>query len=131
MRLPMRRKGPPLDDHPFKDYDIQADIEPERLAAIGAITLAWNYLESGVDTAVGLSLQIVQPLWDDLTSRLYGFDAKIALIKEGLKFNFRAPEKHLATITVSLTAAEAHKKLRDGIIHALILDPSVPIAPTP
>lgn len=126
----MRRKGPPIDEHPIKQYEIHTDIEVERLAAIGALTLAWNDLEGAVDGAAGLSLMLVEPLWVEVTSRINGFDGKIAIIKQGLNINFKLPANHARTIATTLGAAETHKRLRDGIIHAMILDPTAAVAPT-
>lgn len=126
----MRRKGERLSKHPYKQHRIAEDIEPERLKGIGAVSLAWNDLEGAADTALAMSLKLPEPLWVELTSRINGWEGKVELLKKSASIHYRFSEDDIRPISETLGEAGRLKKYRDGVIHALILDPNQDVAPS-
>lgn len=110
--------------------DIKAEISVEVLAGIGAVALAWNSLESSIDYLLCHVTDIPRPLELEFTSRINGFDGKIAIIKAGLRNHAQIPEGIADLMAASFGAAEEYKRYRDGVEHALILERDSDIAQT-
>lgn len=125
-----KSKGKLLSEHSWEPFNIKEGITEQRLALFGAVTLAWNDLEGALDTALGLSLELPEPMWVEVTSRINGFDGKCSLLKQCAKIVHQMPEDHLGPIADTLGAAMENKKYRDAVIHAKILDPDSITAPT-
>lgn len=102
----------------------------EHLALFGAVGIAWNDLEGALDTALGAATGLPEPMWSEVTSRINGFDGKCALLKRCCKIIRGMTDEHLRLVEDTLGAAQTHKRFRDGVVHAKILDPSAPTAPT-
>ena len=128
----MRRRTTPQ-FRPYRQYDFYSDVAPQRLQAIGAISLAWNWLEGAVDTALCTALELHPDLWLELTGRINGMDAKLGIIRESLRLNCEGSMSAgwLLMMRRALNAIESHKKLRDGVIHVRLLDPQAAVADTP
>lgn len=125
----MKRKVPPGRGFNVAARDI-LDLDEKILIGIGAVSLAWNNLEQGINFAVPVVLCIEFEDWLQVTSRINGFDGKIAIIKHAAKsFSHIKPKAYLA-LCETLNRIEEYKKYRDGVIHANITDPSSPVAPT-
>lgn len=124
----MRRKTT-SQDHRWREYDIKKDIKPERLAAIGALNVAWNDIEGAIDVCTCLAMEAPYPLWLDLTSRINGLDGKFAIIKKSAREHIRFPEKVATAICATIEAIAEHKTFRDSVIHARIIDPDEDVAP--
>ncbi len=125
-----KTKGKRISEHSWESFNIKEGITEQRLALFGTVTLAWNDLEGSLDTALGLSLELPEPMWVEVTSRINGFDGKCSLLKQCAKLVHQMPEDHLRAIADTLGAAMEHKKYRDAVIHAKILDPDSTTAPT-
>ena len=125
----MRRKGPRVSEHSFKPHSIE-EIGVTRLATIGAISLTWNSIEGAIDVALGLALEQPEPMWLEIASRMNGLEAKIDAIKAATKFIHRMPDTERVLIAHALGMAMEYKRYRDAVIHAKVLDPSSPVAPT-
>lgn len=125
-----KNKGKPLTEHSWKPMNFEEGMSKQRLALFGMVSLAWNDLEGALDTALGASLELPEPMWVEVTSRINGFDGKCSLLKQCAKLVHRIPDKHLEAIADTLGSAMEHKKYRDAIIHAKILDPDSATAPT-
>lgn len=110
--------------------DIKNDLPTEQLAGIGAVSLAWNELESGIDFLLATSLKLATPMHLEVTSRINGFDGKIALIKAALKKVWQVPEDSCAVIADTFGAIEVYKRYRDGVVHALIVSRDSAVAQT-
>lgn len=126
----MRRKAQPLESYRGIEHDIRKDVDPQRLAAIGAIALAWNEFEALLDDAFGFALQIKPQIWLDITSRINGFDGKVAILKRACAEVQGIPQAMLVAIADMIGAAEVYKRYRDGVIHAVFMEPSPTVAPT-
>jgi hypothetical protein len=117
---------------PYKKYDFWAEVDTNRLEAIGAIALAWNWIEGAIDTCVAMALEIHPDMWVDVTSRINGMDGKTAILKKCLPLE-GYPQLSSETqlpIRKTINAVERYKKLRDGIIHARLIHPDAIIADT-
>lgn len=125
-----KNKGKPIIEHSWKPMNFEEGMSKHHLALFGMVSLAWNDLEGALDTALGLSLELPGPMWVEVTSRINGIDGKCSLLKQCAKIVHQMPEKHLEAIADTLGSAMEHKKYRDAIIHAKILDPDSPTAPT-
>src|SRR5437870_4744448 len=95
----------------------------KQLAIIGAINVIWTRIERQVDAAMCIALAVPPQLWVDITSRINGFDGKIALIKRGAELYVRMPPDAMGLLSDILGAMEEHKRYRDGVIHAWMTEP--------
>jgi hypothetical protein len=114
----------------YRSYDFLQDVQPRRLQLIGAITLAWNWIDGAVDATLGVALELHPDMWVQVTSRINGMDGKIALLKValGLQGYPPLPDGTDPAIRKTLGAIETNKRLRDGIIHARLIHPEEIIA---
>ena len=126
----MRRKSVTTMRRARIGYDIRKDTKPSHLASIGAVTIAWNEIEALVDAVLGGAIDAPGMLRLEITSRINGFDGKTAIIKVAAKSHIGFPESICKMIEETCGVCERHKKFRDGIIHAHILDPDDPVAET-
>ena len=113
-----------------KGVETKKTLTKNQFAGIGAIAIAWNYIDGGIDTALAVALQLRHPVWIEVTSRINGFDGKIAIIKQAARTVFQMPDEQYNVLTESLGAIELHKRYRDGVIHAQVLFPDTPVADT-
>ncbi len=125
-----KNKGKPIIEHSWKPMNFEEGMSQKRLALFGMVSLAWNDLEGALDTALGASLDLPEPMWVEVTSRINGFEGKCSLLKQCAKIAHRLPDDHLTAIADTLGSAMEHKKYRDAVIHAKILDPDSATAPT-
>ena len=115
---------------PWVEYNVLEHVDPNKLELIGAICLEWNFIEDMVDEVLSETLRITVPLRADITSRIYGLEAKTELIKKAVRryIIFSKAEAYLIAGTIG--AINAHRKYRDGVIHARVFDPQSDIALT-
>lgn len=124
-------KRPSKHGHRFSTIkDIKAEIAPERLAGVGAVALSWTQLESLVDFLFWEACDLPDVLRLEITTRIHGFDGKIAILKTALRTYRALPEQVLDAMLSTLAAAEEHKRYRDAVEHALVLSPDSDIAQT-
>jgi hypothetical protein len=81
----LKRKVVPPRAYTFGSRDILNDYDRDVLTGIGAVALAWNNLETGINMALPIALCIEFSDWLQVTSRINGFDGKIAIIKHAVK----------------------------------------------
>jgi hypothetical protein len=124
----MRRKSKSQEGRKYKEYNVRKDVDAKRLQAIGAAVLEWNYIEGLLNLIMPLSLQLPYELWVSVTSRINGFDGKIAVIKETFGSDPQIPEPAQLPIRKSLNAAAYYKRYRDGIVHAFLTHPDQIVA---
>lgn len=111
-------------------FDVRKDIEPERLAAIGAVALSWNLIETLIDVCVGLALELHPDMWSSVTSRINGIEGKVELLKETARIRHEFSERDSAIIADTFGSVMLHKRYRDGVIHARIFHPTAIVAPS-
>jgi hypothetical protein len=112
------------------EFDLKRDVDPDIIWGIGAACLLWNTIESIIDASLALAADIPPPLWTSILSRINGVDGKISAIKEACQLRLKMPSKIYDPISKTLGGIEEHKKYRDALIHARMLDPKQPVAPT-
>lgn len=127
----MRRKTKVRTDTQIQYYDFMNDVGANRLQAIGAICLAWNWLEGAVDEALGAGLGLHPDLFFPVNSRINGMDGKLGVIRACLTHYSTVEEVHVKTVQTSLGAIGNYKKLRDGVIHVRLLSSDAIIGETP
>ncbi|HEX6376479.1 MAG TPA: hypothetical protein VFZ91_12265, partial [Allosphingosinicella sp.] len=92
-----------------------------RLQTIGAISIAWNWIEGAIDVSLSVALNLHPSMWNEVTTRINGLDSKFALIKKhaSLYLDGLGPffDQARDMITGTVGAVRAAKKLRDGVIH--------------
>jgi hypothetical protein len=127
----MRRRS--TDPHrTYQEYDFLNDVAPEKLQLIGAISLAWNWLEGAIDAALGMALELHPDMWLEVSGRVNGMDAKLGIIRASVRlFDDALPKQTQINVKQTLTAVEGLKKLRDGVIHVRLTDPNAEVADTP
>lgn len=114
-----------------KVYDIKRDVNADQLASIGAIILIWNHLELRLDEIMCDALNIhPRALNIDVTSRINGFDGKIALTKAAIAKRFDFSTELSAVIADIFGLLEEHKRYRDGIAHIRLFEKDSLVAPT-
>lgn len=120
------------DLRPYRAYDPHREVDAARLQTIGAISLAWNWLEGSIDTGLSIALNQHPSLWLEITTRINGFDGKIAILKKCAHLFFDGIAQEPAEpICKTLNAIGDTKKLRDGVIHVRLTDPTNVIADIP
>lgn len=116
---------------PFRKYDFLTEVDPERLRLIGAVALAWNWLEATVDATLATSLGLHPAMWVEVQSRIGGFDGKIAIIKAALPtLEADMPDDIRLAIRKCLNATENYKSIRDHIIHVRPARPEEDVSET-
>lgn len=101
-----------------------------RLASIGGIALSWNIVEVAVDTALGSALELHPNMWNEVFSRVQGFDAKIQIIKRAALVTHKLSEEDYRTIADTLGTLGFYKQHRDAVVHARILNARAAVAPS-
>lgn len=116
----------------YRSYDFLLEVDSKRLQLIGAITLAWNWIEGAIDASLGIGIEAHPDMWVEITSRINGMDGKIALLRKSLDLDGYPPLPNHSDLFVrrALNAVETYKKLRDGIIHARLVHPENVVADT-
>lgn len=127
----MRRRST-TEERPYRSFDFYEEVEPKRLQAIGAISLAWNWLEGALDTAFAVAFDIHPTLWTEVISRINGMDAKLELLRRSARlYEDVSPSWWIETISKTLNAVGSHKTYRDGVIHVRLVHPDAQVADTP
>lgn len=102
--------------------------KPEVLESIGAISLTWNWIEEVFDVTTSLALGLHPKLWVPIASRINGFEGKTEIIKDVARLAMNKDD--CLVIANTCGSVMEHKRYRDAVIHACILDPTVTTAPT-
>jgi hypothetical protein len=106
-----------------------SDFGAERLQTFASILLTWNAIESAVDLMLGFALRINPELFVSVSSRINGFDGKVAIIKHALT-SLETDEIARLPIAKALNAAEHYKKFRDAVAHVKVTDAAAEISDT-
>lgn len=108
-----------------KAFDFLTEVDPERLRLIAAVSLQWNWIEQAFDTFLAVVLKTPGDLWIEVSSRINGFDGKIAIIKAAISSLTGRPraEPFLQPIWRAVSATENYKSIRDHIIHMRLASP--------
>lgn len=117
----------------YQKFDFLTEVDGDRLQLIGAITLAWNWIEGALDATLAMSLELVSEMWLEVTSRINGIDGKIALVRRTLTLEHGLPqfaESDELVARKTLNAIESYKRYRDGLIHARMVHPDAIISQT-
>jgi hypothetical protein len=109
-------------------FNIRKELKIELLAGVGACILIWNDIEQAIDDACCLALQIPPVLWQDVATRFHGLDGKLAILRKCLGLYYSGERRKI--MESSLDLIFEHKKYRDGIAHARVIDPASSIADT-
>jgi hypothetical protein len=125
--LTMKRKPPEgTPTHVDGTGDIKADLSQEQLAAFGAATLAYNFLEDQIDALLFVVTRIPEWLFSEVSSRIHGLDGKIAIIQEAIKHS-GLDEKDIKLATAAVALFGEFKTHRDAMIHARVINISIGI----
>lgn len=121
------RRTSPRPERPSRAYDPLAEVDPERLKLIGAISLAWNWIEGSIDSSLSVALRLHPSMWFDVTTRINGLDSKFALLKQcatlylsDMSAAFDETRRQMADTIGEVSVA---KKYRDGVIHVRLTAP--------
>ncbi|WP_156404935.1 hypothetical protein [Sphingomonas sp. Root241] len=116
----------------YQEFDFLTDVDAKRLQLIGAISLAWNWLEGAIDAALGMALELHPSMWLEVSGRVNGMDAKLGIIRASVcLFDGTIPVETQNLVKQTLTHVGDHKKLRDGVIHVRLVHPDAEVAETP
>jgi hypothetical protein len=109
--------------------DIRKDMTESQLAGIGAVALAYNEVDSLIDVGVSLALHLWPGVAHEVTSRIFGVESKIELLKLALR-DIGASEEVQWVVAQIVGKGEflLFKKYRDAVIHARVLDAAKGIA---
>jgi len=122
MKRPTTRKAPLS----LSARDIKHDVSTKQLAAIGAITLAFNDLESCIELMLCAGANIQDWLFVEVSSRINGLEGKTAIIKyvidQVVKNN-----NDIIELKESVGRFAEFKGYRDAIIHARVLSAALGI----
>lgn len=122
MRRPHKDKPTSI----LRTGDIKRDLSQGQLAAIGAVTLAFNVLEDELDLLMLVSVGIPVPLFNEISTRIHGIDGKISIVQKALaKSDLNQSDQKAANESVAEFGG--FKKIRDCVDHARILNAAVGI----
>ncbi len=127
---PMRRKPKGRPHFDWTEYSVRTDVDREQLELIGAICLEWNFIEDMIDFTLFHAWEMDRDASIETSSRIYGIDGKLAIIKQCVRVVKRHPEPSPSVIATTIDAVAEHKTFRDGVMHARLLDPKSDVAPT-
>jgi len=103
--------------------DIRKDIPPEQLAAMGAVTLSFNYAENSINRMLLFTVGMPVSLHRDIISRINGIDGKIAIVKKGAnELGLSDAIRLFLAETLGEGGFSLFKKYRDAVIHARIFN---------
>jgi hypothetical protein len=115
---------PPNIERTFTD-NILRDLKPGQLRAMGAVAVAWNQAEHHLRYIMSAALMTPEPLWDEVSTRINGFDGIKELTRMAFELHFvhvyNFPEVY-ETIDITLGGLQEYKRYRDAVIHAQVLD---------
>src|ERR1700732_4274106 len=74
MKRPAKGRSTPV----HHTRDVKQDFSRDQLAAVGAVTLAFNELQSTMEAMLQVSTGIPEWLFSEVGSRIHGLDGKIA-----------------------------------------------------
>jgi hypothetical protein len=101
--------------------DIRRDLTCGQLAGIGAVTMAWNSVESFLDAALLAGLGLPARIGEKVIART-AFDTKIELIKFVATTRLGLSEEHSEDLLKTLASATDLKTYRDAVIHCQPID---------
>jgi hypothetical protein len=104
--------------------DILLDVPQDQLAAIGAVSLSYNYAENTINRMLYLAIGMPIALFRDVVSRINGIDGKIEIVKAGAKerLNLSDEAQDFMSISLGNEGFKLLKKYRDAVIHARIVN---------
>jgi len=112
---------------PWREYDALDDVPPYILQYIGAILLAWNFIEDRLDDVFCRSIRCATELDRQISSRINGIDGKIEIVKKALNlFPIFTPEE-VIELKETLGAIQTYKGIRDAIAHLRLPSPESPV----
>jgi hypothetical protein len=103
--------------------DVKKDLSKDQLAAIGAVALAYNAMEDGIDRILFVVTGIQDWLFPEVSTRIHGLDGKVGIIYHALERAKLEPFDR-ECIKEALGLFKDFKQNRDAIIHSRIFDPS-------
>jgi hypothetical protein len=116
------REDTPKD--PYSTGNIKIDLTEKQLAAFGAAALSYNVLEDQIDALLFVTMRVPDWLSAEVSSRIHGFDGKIAIIQKAIEQIDLAPMDK-KTLTNAVAVFGDFKKTRDAMIHARIINASL------
>jgi hypothetical protein len=118
----MKRPRLPATSRPvFMAGDIKRDLTKEQLAAIGAISLAYNKAEDRIDDLFGVVTALDGQMRLEVSTRINGIDGKIAIITHGAKeFGLTDEEQFSLEELLGEGVFKKLKKYREAVIHSRI-----------
>jgi hypothetical protein len=104
--------------------DIKNEIPESQLAAIGAMTLAFNEAEAALDRLFYVVTGLTDTLQLEISTRIGGLDDKIEIAKKGAAQFLDEPNLRLLQELLGGGAFGKLKDYRNGAIHVRHLNPS-------
>jgi hypothetical protein len=103
--------------------DIRKDIPQEQLAALGAVSLSYNYAENTLNRMLYWAIGMPMAMHRDIVTRINGVDGKIAIIKSGaVVLGMSEPMRVFIAESLGDGCFGLLKKYRDAAIHARIIN---------
>ncbi|MEJ0062594.1 MAG: hypothetical protein WDO70_05185 [Alphaproteobacteria bacterium] len=105
--------------------DVKQNLSQEQLAAIGAVTIAWNEMELFINYLVCVCAWIPWPLVLEVTTRINGLEGQVQIIRKSIELHARMKlidDETVRNVGRSLDAILEFKKYRDAVVHARVLD---------
>ena len=103
---------------PFRKYNVRIDLTPSQLREIGAVAIIWNDVEDIFDAIMCLGIGLPSSLWLEVSTRINGFDGKVAIIKAAAQKNLVIPDEVFELISATIEKAAGLKTYRDSVVHS-------------
>jgi hypothetical protein len=98
----------------------------KQLADLGSAALAFNVLDDQIDTLLSVAINLPDELAQEVTSRIHGIAGKTAILQKALLQSDLDPNDAKAA-KESVDYFSLCKVIRDGMIHARIVDATLTI----
>ena len=119
----MKRPYRPNPHYEPPNLDPAKDLSGEQLRLIGAIAIAWNYLEVQHNTLFSIATRTPVYLMREIAPRINGFEGIKAVTVKSINKYIQLPDEVRKEAVSTLEAAHESKAFRDALIHSTVLMP--------
>jgi|SRR6185312_11597063 len=107
---------------PTRNRDILTHLSHQQFAGIGMVALCWNDLDHLLNWVLDACLGFDVPMNLEITSRIHGFDGRLAIIKSFTKNYYDVPQEIANLFNNTMSLVGECKSLRDAIVHTRVFN---------
>jgi hypothetical protein len=106
--------------------NIKEDLGQKKLAAIGAVAMAYNKVEEEIEALFGIATKLEGQILLEVSTRINGIDGKIAIIKSSVDtFGVEDEDKRQIAEALGDGVFTRLKGYRDSVVHARLINAAI------